>query len=256
MSFYAVKRGRTVGIYETWGECFSQVAGYSNAEYKKFEDYEEAERYIGIGIPKKVGISLTAVTSQFAVTDETVSVCSRESETLRDCEAIAYVDGSYDNKTGRFSYASVIYTNTHEYRICGCDDYAELADLHNISGELMAVFRTMFKAQELGIRKLKLVYDYEGIQKWVTGGWSARTRITQLYQGFVRAVMQTIDIDFSWVKGHSGISGNEAADKLAREAMKKNIKVDSSDYLNRAYLFCRDYYRAKSQGVPMQMQMA
>lgn len=68
--------------------------------------------------------------------------------------------------------------------------------------------------------------------------------------------MQTIDIDFSWVKGHSGISGNEAADKLAREAMKKNIKVDSSDYLNRAYLFCRDYYRAKSQGVPMQMQMA
>ena len=34
--FYAVKIGKTPGIYETWSECQKQISGYSGAVYKGF----------------------------------------------------------------------------------------------------------------------------------------------------------------------------------------------------------------------------
>ena len=47
--YYAVRKGKTPGIYETWGKCEEQVKGYSGAEYKKFSTYEEALSFIDGG---------------------------------------------------------------------------------------------------------------------------------------------------------------------------------------------------------------
>ena len=44
--FYAVKRGKVPGIYQTWGQAEEQVKGFSGAEYKSFPTLEEAEKYI------------------------------------------------------------------------------------------------------------------------------------------------------------------------------------------------------------------
>ncbi len=45
--FYAVKRGKVPGIYQTWGgQAEEQVKGFSGAEYKSFSTLEEAEKYI------------------------------------------------------------------------------------------------------------------------------------------------------------------------------------------------------------------
>lgn len=46
-NFYAVKKGRTTGIYRTWEECRRSVDGYSGAEYKGFATEWEAEEYMG-----------------------------------------------------------------------------------------------------------------------------------------------------------------------------------------------------------------
>ena len=40
--YYAVKRGKTPGIYLTWEDCRSQISGFSGAVYKGFETLEEA----------------------------------------------------------------------------------------------------------------------------------------------------------------------------------------------------------------------
>ena len=42
--FYAVRRGRTPGVYLTWAECEAQVKGVSN-DYKRFDTEDEALSY-------------------------------------------------------------------------------------------------------------------------------------------------------------------------------------------------------------------
>lgn len=46
MRYYAVKRGRKPGVYETWNECQDQVKGFKNAIYKSFMDKQLAEAFI------------------------------------------------------------------------------------------------------------------------------------------------------------------------------------------------------------------
>ncbi|KAH7355935.1 ribonuclease H-like domain-containing protein [Pyrenochaeta sp. MPI-SDFR-AT-0127] len=43
LAFYAVKVGRTPGVYQTWDEANRQVQGFPNPVYKKFSTYSEAE---------------------------------------------------------------------------------------------------------------------------------------------------------------------------------------------------------------------
>lgn len=44
--YYAVKKGKVPGIYETWNEAKAQVDGFSGAVYKSFSTLEEADKYI------------------------------------------------------------------------------------------------------------------------------------------------------------------------------------------------------------------
>nr|CAI6686381.1 BPK_HP1_G0044130.mRNA.1.CDS.1 [Saccharomyces cerevisiae] len=46
-NFYAVRKGRETGIYNTWNECKNQVDGYGGAIYKKFNSYEQAKSFLG-----------------------------------------------------------------------------------------------------------------------------------------------------------------------------------------------------------------
>lgn len=48
MSFYAVAKGRKVGIFGTWAECESNVKGFSGAVFKKFKSNDEARNFISI----------------------------------------------------------------------------------------------------------------------------------------------------------------------------------------------------------------
>lgn len=44
--FYAVRVGKTPGIYNTWADCEAQTKGYPGAKFKSFATYEEAEAFI------------------------------------------------------------------------------------------------------------------------------------------------------------------------------------------------------------------
>ena len=48
--FYAVKNGKTPGIFETWDECKKSVDGYSGAVFKSFKTKDEALAFLGIEI--------------------------------------------------------------------------------------------------------------------------------------------------------------------------------------------------------------
>ncbi|GMR35811.1 hypothetical protein PMAYCL1PPCAC_06006, partial [Pristionchus mayeri] len=44
--YYAVARGKHVGIYHSWPDCEKQVRGFPNAKFKKFPTEHEANAYI------------------------------------------------------------------------------------------------------------------------------------------------------------------------------------------------------------------
>ena len=43
-SYYAVARGKKVGIYTNWNACKVQVDGFKGAKYKGFNSKEDAEK--------------------------------------------------------------------------------------------------------------------------------------------------------------------------------------------------------------------
>lgn len=70
------------------------------------------------------------------------------------------------------------------------------------------------------------VYVRDGITKWIKGwqrnGWrtSAKKPVknAELWQD-LQAALEPHDVDWHWVKGHTGHPENERADELARQGM-------------------------------------
>lgn len=64
MAFYAVAKGRKVGIYDNWTQCEQQVKGFKGAIYKKFKCLQDAKEFInpsgakGNYAPHEVAVAL------------------------------------------------------------------------------------------------------------------------------------------------------------------------------------------------------
>ena len=44
--YYAVRKGRTVGIFTDWGEASESVTGYPDAQFKKFRALKDAQEFM------------------------------------------------------------------------------------------------------------------------------------------------------------------------------------------------------------------
>ena len=86
---YAVRKGKKTGLYTTWAECQKQISGFSGAEFKGFATLEEAKAYLKGAEDQK-------------------------SKGLPETEAVAYVDGSYQNGLQKFSCGVVFFYQGEE----------------------------------------------------------------------------------------------------------------------------------------------
>ena len=103
--FYAVKTGRTPGVYGTWADCKAQVDGYSGAVYKSFPTAAEALAFV-----------------------------TGETKQVERSGVVAYVDGSYHSGTGEFSYGVVILRDGKELCFQEKLNDPSLAAMHNVAG--------------------------------------------------------------------------------------------------------------------------
>jgi len=202
--YYAVRKGRSVGIFDTWDECKAQVTGYSSAEYKSFTNIDDAKAFID------------GETSEAQI-DDTGDVEVKEGQTL----IRAYVDVSLDRRTRRYAGGVVILVGDEEIEISEMGNDKTLVSMHNVAGELLGAIKAMEWVANSGIENPQLViyHDYEGIHKWASGDWKANKEGTQSYVKTYNRYASIFDIRFVKVKAHSGDKYNEIADQLAKKAL-------------------------------------
>jgi ribonuclease HI len=82
--YYAVVRGRSPGVYNSWAECSKQVTGFSGAIYKKYASKEEATFAVSSG----------TIESVYKSSD----ISEDESRPIFENSIVVFIDGSsHDN---------------------------------------------------------------------------------------------------------------------------------------------------------------
>jgi len=190
--FYAVKKGRSVGIFRTWDECKKQVNKYSGAEFKSFATKEEAEKYLG---NKKRG--------------------KRKGNKKK---LVAYVDGSYNERENLGGYGCVLLEGDTIRKKLRGSIVLKKDNSRNIHGELWATIKAVKWAIDNEYGVVEVRYDYMGIENWAKGMWKTNKKLTKNYRRKMVKLMEQIDVEFTKVKAHSGNKYNDIADVLAKEA--------------------------------------
>ena len=138
---------------------------------------------------------------------------------LKEDELIAYVDGSFSVDKNTYSYGMVTISANGKESYSGYGSDLEMAQMRNVSGELMGAVEAMKLALDRNYKNLYLHYDYAGIEKWAKGQWKTNKAGTKAYKKFYDSIKDKVDVQFIKVKAHSGVKYNEEADLLAKEAI-------------------------------------
>lgn len=195
--YYAVKAGKVKGIYATWAQCKAQVHGYPGALFKSFTALEEAKQYMEGQVRPA-----NSVMDEDAIDEEQYHI---------------YVDGSYYDKAYSWGFAAYL-GNKLIHTANGRGTNKAAAQIHNVAGELEAAVQAVEWAQKEKIKRITIHHDYVGISEWAEKRWKTNNEITKQYALFMSSHLNWVD--FKKVTGHSGVEGNELADKLAKAALK------------------------------------
>ena len=220
--YYAVKKGKITGIFDNWDSCRESVDGFPGAEYKGFSTLVEAEAYLGTrddageNTPVKTGVELHA-------SEQKEKVYYLPSDTD---ELVAYVDGSYEDSIKRYAFGCVfLVPDGRIFLQYGSGSNEQSLQHRNVTGEMLGAMYAVRAAILGGYRRIQICYDYEGIEKWVTGVWRAKQELTAKYAESMRKWGQSIQIRFTKVPAHSNVTYNELADRTAKRGLVETDQI-------------------------------
>lgn len=202
--YYCVKVGKQTGIFRSWEECKASVDGFPKAEYKGFATLEEAEEYMGV----------LGKTERMA------------EEIQEEKKLLTYVDGSFNEAIGRYAFGCVfILPDGRIFTECGNGNNEQSLKHRNVTGEMLGAMYAVKTAIFNGYSHITICYDYEGIEKWVTGAWKSKTEHTQKYAAAMREWGKSIQMEFVKVLAHSNVTYNELADQTAKRGLTEGQGV-------------------------------
>lgn len=150
---------------------------------------------------------------------------------------IAYTDGSYKEVGDIKLYSSaaiIAKEGTSDWTsIVQCGSDPQYLSLRNVAGELFAVIQIC----EYALNALKLTqddtlcihYDYVGIGNWLKSPgdkdfWKTKKDATKNYRAYIyKYVKPRFKLEMIHVPSHSGQTGNEFVDQLAKDAIEKEL---------------------------------
>ena len=138
---------------------------------------------------------------------------------------IIYTDGACSGNPGKGGWGAILMFKEHEKKISG-----GLKETTNNQMEIRAVIESLkiIKKSSQIIIYTDSKYVMDGITKWINGwkknGWRTADRKpvknSELWQELDQEVNRH-NIEWRWVKGHSGDKYNDIADELARNGISK-----------------------------------
>jgi ribonuclease HI len=237
--FYAVARGHTVGVFRTWAECLAQTARFSRAAFKKFNTLREAETFIAnyaaatVPSPKR---SIAAVGSRPRETADDDSDDSDDEQAKREKRARLSVVNVFSDgaSKGNGRTHAVAGSACCFQRASGVVELRQRTPGRqtNSRAELFAAALALHATLADAAVVLSTDSDYvvrgvAEIDSYRRHGWSiapgkelANADLWQLLGALMdeRAKLQLARVRFKHVLAHSGIEGNERADRLSVEA--------------------------------------
>lgn len=239
--FYAVRRGRTPGLFLTWDDCKKQIDGVSGADFKRFTDGNEAlawltaepanthtQQYFMNQIIDKAKNPNKIKPARKPAAESAVHVKSANQKKTPAPDYIIYTDGScLRNPSGPGGWA-VVCRETATNQVTEKSD-GEVSTTNNRM-ELTAAIEALSMTPDGATVDLYTDSQYliNGITKWVPGwkkrGWKRANGEAVLNPD----LWQTLDtlyharhVTFHWVRGHVGNPLNERCDTLAKGAAKR-----------------------------------
>jgi len=139
-------------------------------------------------------------------------------------QILIYTDGACRGNPGPGGWGAVLQFADKEKRLYGGE-----WETTNNRMELTAVIRALecLKDNQWPVRVVTdSKYVLQGITEWIKGwkkkGWRTASKKpvmnAELWQE-LDALVERFDIQWEWVKGHSGHPGNELADELANRGI-------------------------------------
>ncbi|KAM3932591.1 ribonuclease H1-like [Leptodactylus fuscus] len=265
--FYAVRKGRSPGVYKTWEECKEQVDRFPSARYKKFASEEEAWRFVGnnpeassspIESSSKDQSSSSNVKKTFhtkrplPVSTSTEQPVPKRTKLIDisalpplpghsftqmgDC-AVVYTDGccSSNGRVKARAGIGVYWGPNHPMNVAERLEGRQT----NQRAEIQAACKALEQAKSHNLTKLVLYTDsmhtINGITKWIhswkLNNWKMSTGkevVNRRDFEKLDRLVQGLDVKWIHIPGHAGFGGNEEADRLAREGAQKPA-VDTDD---------------------------
>ena len=252
MPFYAVHKGRIPGIYKDWPSCNQQVIKFPGAVFKKFSTQLEANQFLKNGYSSALAtpsnsankIQKKKVTSMVSKTDfanklKKISPFPKQpiSKELKfdlndrslDDLPLVFTDGACSQNGKKNPRAG--------YGVWwGMDDPLNLScrlpgKQTNNRAEIAAINAALKQAIEQNYKKIVLCTDSMFVinciclwsPKWRTNGWKkADGSAVEHKKEFIEILENLKHVEVVWkhVRGHTGVLGNEMADKLAVDGSK------------------------------------
>lgn len=140
-------------------------------------------------------------------------------------KVVIYTDGACSGNPGPGGWGSILMYNGHRRELSGGE-----AETTNNRMEMMAVIQALetLKRSCKAIIHTDSVYVMKGMTEWI-GDWKKRdwktaakkpVKNVDLWQRLEKAV-NSHEVEWKWVKGHSGVPENERADELATQAIPR-----------------------------------
>lgn len=233
--YYAVQNGRQTGVYNSWSECQAQTNGYSGAVYKKFSTPAEAGAFASGSGGYSGGLGRSTASGGQSYGRRSAgygSTSSYTSPSTSGDNVVVYTDGASSRNGQRGARAGVgAYFGPNDSR--NISEPLQGERQTNQRAELTAIKRTLetlpSSSQPINICT-DSKYSIDSLTKWNQGwernGWRNSKNQPVENQDLIKGTLDLVlnkhqgGVQFTHVRGHAGVAGNEAADKLAVNGSK------------------------------------